>query len=146
MAVNFDPAFERRIRTHVLFEMPGVEERECIWRVQVHPSRTPLAPDVDFRALAERYDVSGGDIHNAVLKAAMLAASEPGSDASKRIHQRHFDEAIREVIAGRRVMRQSLAPPAEPAPHVWIAGLAPLLLALCALLVAVAALVIALVR
>jgi hypothetical protein len=76
----------------------------------------------------------------------MLAASEPGSDASKRIHQRHFDEAIREVIAGRRVMRQSLAPPAEPAPHVWIAGLAPLLLALCALLVAVAALVIALVR
>jgi SpoVK/Ycf46/Vps4 family AAA+-type ATPase len=28
LAANFDPAFERRIRTHVLFEMPGVEERE----------------------------------------------------------------------------------------------------------------------
>ena len=27
LAANFDPAFERRIRTHVLFEMPGVEER-----------------------------------------------------------------------------------------------------------------------
>ena len=70
LAANFDPAFERRIRTHILFEMPGVEEREQIWRVQVHPSRTPLADDVDFRALAEQYDVSGGDIRNAVLKAA----------------------------------------------------------------------------
>ena len=43
LAVNFDPAFERRIRTHVLFEMPGVEEREAIWKVQVHPVKTPLA-------------------------------------------------------------------------------------------------------
>ena len=27
-------------------------ERQAIWRVQMHPSLTPLAPDVDFRALA----------------------------------------------------------------------------------------------
>src|SRR6187200_1006512 len=53
LAANFDPAFERRIRTHVLFEMPGVVEREQIWRVQMHPTRTPLAADVDFRALAQ---------------------------------------------------------------------------------------------
>src|SRR3954454_23478687 len=31
LAANFDPAFERRIRTHVRFEMPGPEERERIW-------------------------------------------------------------------------------------------------------------------
>ena len=55
LAVNFDPAFERRIRTHVLFEMPGVDEREQIWKVQIHPLKTPLAEDVDFRVLAERY-------------------------------------------------------------------------------------------
>ena len=42
MAANFDPAFERRIRTHVLFEMPGADEREQIWRVQMHPTLTPL--------------------------------------------------------------------------------------------------------
>src|SRR6266508_1731063 len=78
MAANFDPAFERRIRTHVLFEMPGVEEREQIWKVQMHPTLTPLAEDVNFRALAEKYEVSGGDIRNAVLKAAMSAAGEPG--------------------------------------------------------------------
>ena len=108
LAANFDPAFERRIRTHVLFEMPGVHEREQIWRVQVHPTLTPLGEDVDFRALAARYEVSGGDIRNAVLKAALAAASEPGPDARKAIHQRHLDDAMREVIAAKRVMQQSL--------------------------------------
>ena len=39
LAANFDPAFERRIRTHVLFEMPGVEEREQIWQLQIHPEK-----------------------------------------------------------------------------------------------------------
>src|SRR5437762_13144667 len=39
LAANFDPAFERRIRTHVLFEMPGVEERAQIWQLQIHPDR-----------------------------------------------------------------------------------------------------------
>ncbi len=116
LAANFDPAFERRIRTHVLFEMPGVEEREQIWRVQLHPVRTPLAADVDFAALARAYDVSGGDIRNAVLKAALAAAAEPGPDAAKRIHQRHFDAGIQDVIASRRVMRQSLFSPEAASP------------------------------
>lgn len=115
MASNFDPAFERRIRTHVLFEMPGVAERERIWRVQIHPRLTPLAPDVDFRTLAEHYEGSGGDIRNAVLKAAMAAAGEPGHDAAKAIHQRHFEQGMREVIAARAVMRQSLVTPAAHA-------------------------------
>ena len=107
LAANFDPAFERRIRTHVLFEMPGVGEREQIWRLQLH-ARTPIAQDVDFRDLAERYTASGGDIRNAVLKAAMAAAAEPGADRLKVIHQRHFDEGMREVLASKRVMQQSL--------------------------------------
>jgi SpoVK/Ycf46/Vps4 family AAA+-type ATPase len=116
LAANFDPAFERRIRTHVLFEMPGVTEREQIWRVQMHPRLTPLAEDVDFRALAERYEVTGGDIRNAVLKAAMAAAGETGNDAFKAISQRHLEEGVQEVIAAKRVMRQSLLE-VEPSAH-----------------------------
>jgi SpoVK/Ycf46/Vps4 family AAA+-type ATPase len=108
LAANFDPAFERRIRTHVLFEMPGPEEREQIWRVQLHPQLTPLAEDVDFRSLTDGYEASGGDIRNAVLKAAMAAAAAPGGDAFKAIHQRHFEEAMQEVLAAKRVMRQTL--------------------------------------
>jgi SpoVK/Ycf46/Vps4 family AAA+-type ATPase len=108
LAANFDPAFERRIRTHVLFELPGETERAKIWQVQLHPLRTPLAPDVDFNALALRYQVSGGDIQNAVLKGALAAAAEPIPDASKKIHQHHFEAGIQEVIASKRVMQQSI--------------------------------------
>jgi len=108
LAANFDPAFERRIRAHVLFEIPGAQEREQIWRLQIHPTKTPLAADVDFRQLAERYVVSGGDIKNAVLKAAASAAAEPGPDFGKKIAQRHFEAAVEEVIAARSVMKQSV--------------------------------------
>jgi SpoVK/Ycf46/Vps4 family AAA+-type ATPase len=108
LAANIDPAFERRIRTHILFEMPDVDERERIWAVQLHARKTPLAKDVDFRALAEAYPRSGGDIKNAVLKAAQIATVEPGPDSEKRIHQRHFIQGMAEVMAAENVMSQSL--------------------------------------
>ncbi|HYW50444.1 MAG TPA: AAA family ATPase, partial [Gemmatimonadaceae bacterium] len=108
LAANFDPAFERRIRTHVRFEMPGVDERERIWQVQIHPQYTPIDDDVDFRALAQQFAASGGDIKNAVLKAAAAAAAEPGADSAKRIHQRHFVSAMEEVVSAKSVMQQSL--------------------------------------
>src|SRR5215813_292430 len=114
LAANFDPAFERRIRMHVLFEMPGPVEREQIWRVQMHPTRTPLGPEVNFRTLAEKYAVSGGDIRNAVLKAAVAAAAEPGPDSAKQIHQQHLEAAVTDVVAAERVMRQSIFADKEP--------------------------------
>ena len=117
LAVNFDPAFERRIRTHVRFEMPGVDEREQIWRVQLHPLKTPLAQDVNFRELAERYEVSGGDIKNAVLKAATMAAAEEGDDFGKKITQSHFVRAMDEVTSAKSVMQQSLFDSGEPTPE-----------------------------
>jgi hypothetical protein len=57
------------------------------------------------------------DIRNAVLKAALVAAAEPGPDSANRIYQHHFEASIQEVIAGKRVMRQSLfacEPPVLP--------------------------------
>jgi len=156
LAANFDPAFERRIRTHVLFELPGETERVRIWQVQLHPSRTPLAPDVDFHALARQYEVSGGDIQNAVLKAALAAAAEPVPDPAKKIHQRHFQAGIEEVVASKKVMQQSIfAEPAVvlPAADVFPSALAtqasPLLqyvLPGAALLIALIALAVALLK
>jgi SpoVK/Ycf46/Vps4 family AAA+-type ATPase len=116
LAANFDPAFERRIRTHVLFEMPGPEDRARIWQLQIHPRKTPLAADVDFKQLAERYAVSGGDIKNAVLKAASAAAAEEGPDAAKSIRQVHFESAMEEVISAKAIMQQSLFTTAIPSP------------------------------
>ncbi|MDQ2890762.1 MAG: ATP-binding protein [Gemmatimonadota bacterium] len=116
LAANFDPAFERRIRTHVLFERPGIEEREQIWRVQIHPDKTPLAADVDFAALATTFDASGGEIKNAVLKAAAIGAAEPVTAGPRAIHQAHFESAMREVLGAKSVMRQSLFE-GEPTPQ-----------------------------
>jgi ATP-dependent Zn protease len=120
----------------------------------MHPSRTPLADDVDFRALAERYAVSGGDIRNAVLKAALAAAAEPGLDSAKRIHQRHLEAGITDVVAASRVMRQSLftgeessvTPTHQLAGRAFASRLLTYALALggAALVVAVAALAVAL--
>jgi SpoVK/Ycf46/Vps4 family AAA+-type ATPase len=154
LAANFDPAFERRIRTHVLFEMPGPVEREQIWRVQMHPLRTPLADDVDFASLAKRHAVSGGDIRNAVLKAALAAAAEPGPNSAKRIHQRHLEAGIAEVMAAGRVMQQSLFAGERRAANNLLAeavAASPLFtyvlaLAAAALVIAVIALAVALLR
>lgn len=111
LAANFDPAFERRIRTHILFEMPGPKERAKVWKVQLHARKTPLADDVDFEALGEKFEGSGGDIKNAVLKAAQFATAEPGNDNDKSISQRHFEQGMREVLASKKVMEQSLFDP-----------------------------------
>jgi len=154
MASNLDAAFERRIRTHVLFEMPGVAEREQIWRVQMHPEHTPLGNDVDFQSLAAKYEASGGDIRNAVLKAALAAAAEPGSVETKAICQRHLEDGIRDVLAGKLVMKQSLADPrADPrtAVETWNNPLAKMVaaaafLSAAALLVALVVLVLVLLR
>jgi len=108
LCANFDPAFERRVRTHILFDMPGPRERELIWKVQIHPQKTPLADDVDFHKLAQEFAVSGGDIKNAVLKAAQMAAGEEGQDHRKRISQQHLERAMREVLDAKKVMDQSL--------------------------------------
>lgn len=110
LAANFDPAFERRIRQQVLFEVPDAKARERIWRAQMHP-RTPLARDVDFRQLGEQFEVAGGDIRNAVLKAAAAAAMEPTNGGPLAIRQRHLDVGAQDVIAGKRVMQQSLFVP-----------------------------------
>jgi SpoVK/Ycf46/Vps4 family AAA+-type ATPase len=154
LAANFDPAFERRIRTHVLFEMPGETERARIWHVQLHPLRTPLAPDVDFNDLARRFEVSGGDIQNAVLKAALAAAAEPIPDPAKRIHQHHFQQGIEQVLVSKRVMQQSLfanQPAPTPQPEILppallsqASRLLPYALPATALLVALIALAVAL--
>ncbi len=161
LAANFDPAFERRIRTHILFELPGEPERVRIWKVQLHPSRTPLGPDVDFNLLAQQYEVSGGDIQNAVLKAALAAAAEPIPDLEKKIHQHHFHAGIEQVMASKRVMQQSIfkepgmPPPAvlEPEPAPLTPSTSPQLALLltygvpgAALLIAIIALTVALLR
>ncbi len=67
-----DPALQRRLNFRIRFPEPEVGERERLWR-QLLPPLTGLT-EVDFHGLAERYDMTGGYIKNAVVRAAVIAA------------------------------------------------------------------------
>lgn len=70
-----DKAFERRIRWKLEFPLPGLEIRESLWR-KLMPAKAPMAEGLDFRALAEEFDFTGGFIRSTILKAAFEAASK----------------------------------------------------------------------
>ena len=70
-----DPAFRRRIRFRVRFPAPDENHRELLWRGLV-PKEAEVAGDVDFRLLARKYPMAGGNIMNAVVRAAIAAAAE----------------------------------------------------------------------
>jgi hypothetical protein len=67
-----DPALQRRLNFRIRFPEPDVDEREKLWR-QLLPPQVGLA-EADFHALAERFDMTGGYIKNAVVRAAVIAA------------------------------------------------------------------------
>jgi hypothetical protein len=70
-----DEAFKRRLRYRVDFPFPDEDERALIWR-RLIPPEAPVAANFDPQALARRYELSGGHIKNAVLRAAFAAAAD----------------------------------------------------------------------
>jgi SpoVK/Ycf46/Vps4 family AAA+-type ATPase len=70
---DLDPAFFRRIKFFVKFDMPSAAIRGQIWRATI-PKETPLDPQVDFKSLGSKYELSGGSIKSAVIRAAARAA------------------------------------------------------------------------
>lgn len=74
---NVDDAFTRRIQYIVEFPFPEPRYRERIWRCLI-PHGAPLAKDVDFGFLARQFEMAGGNIRNAALVAAFIAAEEGG--------------------------------------------------------------------
>lgn len=73
-----DQALLRRIQFRVTFTEPDVAERARIWRT-LCPSRLPVDPGVDFDRLADAFELTGGLIKNALLRAAYRAAEAGGS-------------------------------------------------------------------
>ncbi|MEF7614180.1 ATP-binding protein [Aquincola sp. MAHUQ-54] len=71
---NLDAAFARRMHYTVEFARPAPPLRERLWRGMLPPA-LPRADDIDYAYLAERFDVTGGEIQAATLDAAFLAAS-----------------------------------------------------------------------
>jgi SpoVK/Ycf46/Vps4 family AAA+-type ATPase len=74
LSSSIDDAFRRRLRFRIEFPSPDEADREALWQAMLPPA-APVAPDVDFAELGRRFDMSGGYIKNAVVRAAFLAAS-----------------------------------------------------------------------
>lgn len=68
-----DTAFMRRIRFKPDFPSPEANEREKLWKVMI-PDTAPRDRDLKLRMLAEDYELTGGQIQNAVIRAAVWAA------------------------------------------------------------------------
>lgn len=77
-AMNMDQAFARRILFKIRFPRPGAHERTRIWKALI-PPHVPCRDDINFEALGKFFELSGGQICNAVLRAAYssLEAHEP---------------------------------------------------------------------
>ena len=63
LAGNLDGAFERRFLYKVRFDKPDAKVRRCIWQEMI-----PDLSDQDAQALADGFDLSGGQIENIVRK------------------------------------------------------------------------------
>ncbi len=106
-----DPALERRIAAKIEFPFPDLLQRKAIWERMI-PKSAPLGKDVDLERLAV-YPLAGGNIKNAVLNAARMAAYKKES----KIPMKYFVQAIeREAIAQKAFEAEYQQGHFQPAP------------------------------
>jgi hypothetical protein len=88
VGTSIDQAFKRRMSFRLSFPFPDEETREQLWRAHL-PPELPIVGPLTLDALARKYQLSGGYIRNACLRAAFLAAQD-----ETPLHQRHLDRAV----------------------------------------------------
>ena len=72
---NIDAAFMRRISFVIHFPFPDKETRAKLYKSMLLPD-VPVADNVDFDFMAEKFEITGGSIKNIVVNAAFLAAAK----------------------------------------------------------------------
>lgn len=72
---QIDKAFTRRFQVVVEFPRPDAASRAQLWRRMLPPG-APRAADLDLNLIASAVNLTGGNIRNAALHAAYLAAEE----------------------------------------------------------------------
>lgn len=102
---NYDPAFMRRIISHIYFDLPDLENRKILWDRYI-PNSLPHSADLSELAKSSE-GLSGSDIANIVLKSALSAASNQQSEVSMA----NFNSAINEIknskIANQKAINHS---------------------------------------
>ncbi|MEV8467456.1 ATP-binding protein [Fluviibacterium sp. DFM31] len=100
---NLDEAFLRRIDMVIEFQAPGTADRLRLWQ-RLQETAAPMAQDLDLALLAERFELTGGEIRNCCLAAAHMAAAEGAA-----ISMRHAMRAVgREYVKNGRPLRRAI--------------------------------------
>lgn len=85
---SIDPAFKRRLSFKLSFPFPDEDTREQLWRAHLPPA-LPVEGELALDKLAHKYQLSGGYIRNACLRAAFLAAADDTA-----LMQHHLERAV----------------------------------------------------
>ena len=85
---TIDAAFKRRLSFRLTFPFPDADQRKRLWSVHLPPG-LPVTGPIDLARIASRYQLSGGTIRNAAIRAAFLAAGEGSALA-----QSHLERAV----------------------------------------------------
>ncbi len=104
MRWHLDPAFARRFHSVIEFPRPDKEARTRLWQCHL-PPRAPLAKKIGQINLGAEMTLTGGQIRNAALHAAFLAAGEKSVIEPSHIARAVWLELSKE---GQEVRRQSL--------------------------------------
>jgi ATPase family protein associated with various cellular activities (AAA)/winged helix domain-containing protein len=83
-----DGAFKRRLSFRINFPFPDEERRVELWRAHL-PGELPTTGELDLARLAHKYQLSGGYIRNAAVRAAFLAAAR-----GEALSQAHLERAV----------------------------------------------------
>ena len=103
---NIDAAFMRRITYVLHFPFPEPPAREAIYRGMLPPG-APVAEDIDWRFLAEKFELSGGHIKNIVLSAAFMAAGESAPIGMRHLLRAAVTELKKnEIVVVREQLRE----------------------------------------
>lgn len=87
---NYDPAFMRRILSHIKFSLPDKNARRQLFQLYI-PKNMPLRADIDMLiSLSE--GLSGSEISRAVMKAALSAARNNSDYVTEHFFNVAFDE------------------------------------------------------
>lgn len=85
---HLDPAFARRFQIVVDFPRPEAQARSLLWR-RLLPPKAPGVAELDFTFLGQAVNLTGGNIRNAAMHAAYLAAGD-----GRRITLSHIALAV----------------------------------------------------
>ena len=85
---NFDNAFIRRLTYAAHLDSPDEEQRYLLWTT-ILPKETELNDDIDFRHLAQQFELSGSNIKSILYSAAYMAGAN-----KEALGMRHIAKAM----------------------------------------------------